>query len=268
MNKLFFVVCIATFQFFGQISYAQFTIPSKPTKITEQVAVYDYANILSAGEQKALDNKLIRYSDTTSTQIVVATIESLKGEDIAILTPKWAQKWGIGDAKKDNGIFILLSKNDRKIHISPGYGVEQYLTAGKLGELVRSVIIPEFKAGGYFNGLNKGTSAIIQMLNGTYKGTPVRNRLKGEEGDFPYMFFIILAVFLFIIWSKKRKNDGDDQNNGGRNRKAQSLLDIIILSNMGRGGYGGGGFGGSSGGGFGGGFGGGGFSGGGAGGSW
>ena len=78
---------------FTQVSFAQFNIPEKPEF---QTSVYDYAKVLSADEKAQLEEKLIRYSDSTSTQIVVITIESLKGEDIGILTPKWGQKWGIG----------------------------------------------------------------------------------------------------------------------------------------------------------------------------
>ena len=66
-------------------TFAQYTIPEKPSF---QTSVYDYANVLSASEKTQLEEKLIRYSDSTSTQIVVITIESLKGEDIGILTPK------------------------------------------------------------------------------------------------------------------------------------------------------------------------------------
>ncbi|WP_010522755.1 TPM domain-containing protein [Aquimarina agarivorans] len=271
MGKLKIVLALL-FVFVIKINtiHAQFDIPPKPAKATEQVAVYDYANILSPAERRALEIKLIKYSDTTSTQIVIATINSLKGEAIGILTPKWAHKWGIGQADKDNGVFILLSKNDRKIHISPGYGVEQYLTAGQVGTLTREIILPEFRAGSYYQGLDKGTSAIIQMLNGTYKGTRIRNRIKGEGEGIPFMFIVFFLIFLLIIWSSKKNKGGDDDDrNSGNSRKARSLLDVIILSNMGRGGYSGGSFGRSSGGGgFGGGFGGGGFSGGGAGGSW
>ena len=84
-------------------------------------------------------------SASTTTQIVVITIESLKGEDIGILTPKWGQEWGIGQKDEDNGIVILLSKNDRKIWIAPGYGAEERLTAGVNGEIIRNIITPEFK---------------------------------------------------------------------------------------------------------------------------
>ncbi len=93
--------------------FAQFTIPEKPTL---QTSVYDYANILSATEKAQLEEKLIRYSDSTTTQIVVITIESLKGEDVSQLATKWGQTWGIGGtAKDDNGVIILLAKNEKRL---------------------------------------------------------------------------------------------------------------------------------------------------------
>ena len=243
---------------------AQFNIPEKPTL---QTSVYDYANMLSASEKSILEEKLIHYADSTTTQIVVITIESLKGSDIGILTPEWGQKWGIGGTKKDdNGVIMLLAKQERKIWISAGYGVEDRLSAGIIGELTREVIIPEFKAGSYFNGLDKGTTAIIEVLKGKYKG----QRKQKEKGDFPILPIIIVIIIMIFIFSKNKNNGGNSGNRGGG---GMSLADIILLSSLGRssGGFGGssgGGFGGSSGGGFGGGFGGGGFSGGGAGGSW
>jgi uncharacterized protein len=252
-----------------QVAFGQFTIPDKPKL---QTSVYDYANILSASQKSTLESKLISYSDSTSTQIVVATVETINGEDIGILTPRWAHQWGVGQAKEDNGVFILLANKERKIWISPGYGVEYKLTAGITGTIVRTVIIPEFKKGDYYAGLDKGTYAIFEVLNGTYKNnTPA----KSESGGFPSLVIIfIIFIFLLIIFSKKNKGGG----NGGRGFRSDStaadILNAIILSRAGRGGFGSGGFGGGSssggfgGGGFGGGFGGGGFSGGGAGGSW
>ncbi len=254
---------------FVQVAFGQFTIPEKPTL---QTSVYDYANLLSASQKSTLENKLINYSDSTSTQIVIATIETIKGEDIGILTPKWAHAWGIGQANEDNGVFILLANKERKIWISPGYGVEHKLTAGITGTIVRTIIIPEFKKGDFYTGLDKGTYAVFEVLNGTYKNnTPA----KSESGGFPsFIIIIIIIIILLIIFSKKNRGGG----NGGRGFRdsstAADILNAIILSRVGRGSFGSGGFGGGSSsggfgsGGFGGGFGGGGFSGGGAGGSW
>lgn len=254
MKKLFLFVLALS----GLIAHAQFDIPKKPSF---QTSVYDYADVLNPTEEKELEIKLVRYSDSTTTQIVVITIEDLKGEDIGILTPKWGHEWGIGQEKEDNGILILLSKNDREIWIAPGYGVEDRLTAGINGELIRNIIIPEFKAGSYYSGLDKGADAIFEVLKGKYKGSR-----KESNKDFPILPIIVFVVILILIISKASKGGG---NSGGGSR-GLDLGDIIILSSLGRGngGFGGGSFGGGSSGGFGGGFGGGGFSGGGAGGSW
>ncbi|MFH7004271.1 TPM domain-containing protein [Flavobacterium bizetiae] len=244
--------------------FAQFTIPEKPSL---QTSVYDYANILSASEKAQLEEKLIRYSDSTTTQIVVITIESLKGEDVSQLATKWGQTWGIGGtAKDDNGVVILLAKNERKIAINPGYGVEDRLTAGIGGTIIRNIIIPEFKAGSFYNGLDKGTDAIIDVFKGKFKGE--RKQAKGN--DFPILPFIVIVVIVLILLSRNKGGGGNSGNNSGGG--GPSLLDVIILSNLGRSSGGGfGGFGGGSsggGGGFGGGFGGGGFSGGGSSGGW
>ena len=242
---------------FSSVSFAQFDIPEIPK---EQTSVYDFINLLSASEKSTLENKLIKYSDSTSTQIVVAIISTTKGENIGLLAPAWAQKWGVGQAKEDNGIFILLAKDDRKIWISPGYGVEDRLTAGIVGEITRNDIIPQFKTGDYYQGLNNG-------VTGAYHDT----RKVDSQPFPPKLIFILIITFIFIIISisKNRRGGG---GKGGNRRGGFGLLDAIILSSMGRssGGFGGssGGGGFSSGGGFGGGFGGGGFSGGGAGGSW
>ena len=155
---------------------AQFNIPELPK---DQTSVYDYIGLLTTNEKQSLESKLIKYSDTTSTQIVLVIISTTKGENIGLLAPKWAHQWGVGQAKEDNGVFILLAKNDRKIWISPGYGVEHKLTAGIIGELTRNVIIPEFKNNNYYEGLNKGVDAIFELLNGEYKGTrkPSKNKI-------------------------------------------------------------------------------------------
>ena len=262
MNYSIFLKLLVCF-FFTQISFAQFTIPKKPDLKT---SVYDYSKLLSDAEKAALEEKLIKYSDSTSTQIVVAIVETINGESIGILAPKWAQEWGIGQAKEDNGVFILLAKSERKIWIAPGYGVEDRITAGIGGEITRNIIIPEFKTGNYYSGLDKGADAIFDVLKGKYKG----ERKKEKEKGFPILPIIIIVIIILMLISRNKKGGGNSGNSGG----GPSLLDVIILSSLGggRGGFGGshssgGGFGGG-GGGFGGGFGGGGFSGGGSGGDW
>ncbi|QLG47271.1 TPM domain-containing protein [Costertonia aggregata] len=238
-------------------------MPSKPNK-SQQTSVYDYVNLLSVPQKNTLQQKLVRYADSTSTQIVVAIINSTKGENINFLGAQWGQKWGIGQAKEDNGILVLLAKSDRRIAINTGYGVEERLTDALSRKIIETVIIPQFKSGNYYNGLDKGADAIFEALNGKFKED--RSFNDGLPYD-AFLPFIIFLVVLIILWN--RKNKGDRNDRGGRG-SGLNPWDIIILSNMGRGGSSSGGFGGGgfSGGGFGGGFGGGGFGGGGASGGW
>lgn len=264
-----FIFCV--FLIISKSVFGQYNIPKKPSFIPP---VIDSTKTLSSNEYNKLYHKLKTYSDSTSTEVIIVIIPTTKGENIGLLTPKWAHKWGIGQAKEDNGVFILLAKNDRKIWISPGYGVEDRLTAGTLGEITRNIIIPEFKKGSYYKGLDKGTNAIFDVLSGAYKRKKQDNAVR-----FPFeivIFLFIIFIILIIAISKSRGGGRGGGNRGNRNDDAKSILEAIILSNMGRGSYSkrssSGGFGGwgssSGGGGFGGFGGGGGFSGGGAGGSW
>ena len=255
VNLLIAFLCVS-------FSWGQFAIPEKPQK---QTSVYDYVNLLQVSQSRALEQKLIRYSDSTSTQIVVAIISSTEGENINFLGAQWGQKWGIGQADKDNGILVLLAKDDRRIAINTGYGVEGSLTDLMSKRIIESVIIPEFKKGDYYSGLNKGADAIFQVLNGEF----TEDRTFGEGQEFPLRSLLPIIIFFIILIILSRRNRNNRGGRGG-NRKGLDIWDMIILSNMGRssrssGGFGGGGFGS---GGFGGGFGGGGFGGGGASGGW
>jgi len=248
--------------FFVNVIQAQYNIPEIPKKET---SIYDYSKLLSSAEIRSLEQKLIRYSDSTSTQIVVIVINSLKGEDINYLAANWGEKWGIGQKDKDNGIILLMAKGDRKIAIQAGRGTEARLTDFMIKQIIDSRIIPEFKRGDYFRGLDKGTDGVFEVLTGEFKETRKRKSKKDGKGIFGVIPFIVIII-LFIIF----RNKGGGKH-GGRRSGTGALLDILILSSMGRsGGFGGGSSssGGFGGGGFSGGFGGGSFGGGGASGSW
>jgi uncharacterized protein len=240
------------------LSAAQFQIPEKPEL---QTSVYDdpKVNLLDASQENLLKQKLIKYADSTSTQIVIAIIPSTKGENINYLGANWLSAWGIGQADKDNGVLIILAKDDRKVAINTGYGLEGSLTDAFSKRIIENIILPEFKKGDFYSGLDKGTDVIFQVLNGEFKEERTFENAQGFPLE-SFLPIIIFFVILIILSSRNRRNGGG--RNGGNRPSGLDLWDIIILSNMGRsggsrGGFGGGGFGGSSGGGFSGGFGGG-----------
>ena len=266
------VLLFLTLICFNQTTLAQFEIPEKPKF---QTSVYDYFKLLSPSEKTSLEEKLIRYSDSTSTQIVVVIISSTEGENINYLGAQWGEKWGIGQEKEDNGVLVILARDDRRIAINTGIGVEHLLTDAMSRRIIERDIIPYFKQNDYYGGLNSGVDAIFKVLTGAYKN----NNQSNDSSFLPigiFLFLFLIFIIFIIAISAGRKGGGG--KGGKRKHSGSDILNAIILSNMGRGNYSkssSGGFGGwssggssSSGGGFGGGFGGGSFGGGGASGGW
>lgn len=253
---------LAFFIGWGIFLSAQYTIPKKPNIL---YPVYDEVGLLSEEEKTRLNQKLIKFEDSTSTEIEVIIIPTTKGEDINFLATRFGQEWGIGKKKVDNGVVFLIATEDRRFTIQQGRAVEQYLTASVAGQILDYLVAPQFKQGNWYLGIDEGTNAIMDATQGKFK------KQKKSEG-FPKEFIIvsvIIFIMLMIILSNQDKG-------GGGNRKYIDLDDDIIITRRGRRNYpggfhnfpnfGGGGFGSS--GGFGG-FGGGGtFGGGGASGSW
>ncbi len=239
------------------ISFSQ-AFPEKPNKL-----VNDYTNTLSADEISRLEQKLLAFDDSTSTQIAVVLIQSLDGYEIADYSARLFDKWGIGGSKKNNnGVLLLASLGDRKVWITTGYGVEGALPDAIAKRIIKNEIKPDFKAGNYYSGIDRATSAIISYTKGEYKS----DTRKGGGGGSGFVFLIIAAVIILIIVFGK--GGGGSQVIGSRGG-ASPFWWMLMGSQLGRGSSGDGGFGGFSGGGgeFGG-FGGGSTGGGGAGGDW
>lgn len=243
-------------------------LPQKPSRI---MPVEDFANVLSNQERNALNGKLIAFADSTSTEILVITVNTLGGRDVAEYATALGQKWKIGAAGKDNGAVILAAIKDRKINISTGRGLEATLTDLVAGEIIRDRIVPAFREGNYYRGFDLATDAIIAVTKGEYKAT----KKKEESGGIGSILLVLLI--LIVVFFVASRGGGGRGGGGYMSRRGYGgfgggfLGGSIFGSTLGSGGWGGGsgGFGGGGGGGGFGGFGGGGsFGGGGASGSW
>ena len=251
--------------FINAIVFGQ-TFPAKPTRL-----VNDYTQTLSADQVNQLEQKLVAFDDSTSTQIAVVMVKSLDGYDVADYTQRLAQSWGVGGDKNNNGVMLLISLGDRKVSIQTGYGVEGTLPDAIARRIIENEITPNFKSGDYFAGINQGTDAIISYTKGEYKNDTPKKRKKSSGGIIP---FIVIFIIIILLAIKRGGGGGGSQVIGGRG-SASPFWWLLLGSQLGRGGGGGfggfsgggGGFGGGGGGGFGG-FGGGSFGGGGASGSW
>lgn len=255
---------LITLLFFFSLQGLSQDLPEKPQPPR---LVNDFTNTLSQEEIYKLEQKLVAFDDSTSIQIAIVLIQSIGGYEVDDYTVRLAEKWGVGQKGKNNGIVILAALKDRKLSIQTGYGVEGALPDAVAARIRLNEINPRFREGNYYEGLDKATDAIIAHTKGEYKNDSPGRRTQGS-GKFPVGLIILIIIVVFIL---SRKGGG---GRGGQiigSRGGSSLFWWTMMSGMGnRGGRGfgggGGGFGGG-GGGFGG-FGGGSFGGGGSGGSW
>jgi len=252
----------AFFLIFGLFSKAQL-VPEKPAVL---YPVYDKANLLSESEKDALNQKLIKFSDSTSTEIEVIILPTTSGEDVNYLATMYGEKWGIGQKGVDNGVVFLIATEDRTMSIQQGRAVEQYLTASVAGQILDYLVTPSFKKGDWYNGIDQGTSAIMEAVQGKFK--PIVKKPKNEGGISIGTIVLIIIIIIILINIMKNNRGNDDDDDYTLSRKGSRRYGGGFFPFPGS--FGGGGFGGgsSSGGGFGGFGGGGSFGGGGASGGW
>ncbi|MDB5692995.1 MAG: methanol dehydrogenase [Alphaproteobacteria bacterium] len=234
--------------------------------------VVDAADMLTPQDEEALTRKLAGLEQSTSRQLVVATVPDLQGYPIEDFGYQLGRTWGIGQKGANNGAILLVSKNDRKVRIEAGYGLEPILTDAFSSQVIQDRIVPAFKQNDYAGGINAGVDAIVAQLQAppeqqeqsVRQAVDRQKHSRRQSGSFiPLIFWGIILLFVFIPAIR----------GGRRGRRFGGLPVMIWGPGMGSGwsgGSSGGGWGGFSGGGGGGGFSGGGgsFGGGGASGGW
>ncbi len=246
--------------------------------------VVDQADLLRPEQELDLKSKLAALETQSGRQMVVATVNSLEGKEIADYSYQLGRHWKIGDQQRDDGVILVVAPKERKVWIATGYGADDVLTDAMTGVIIRQEILPRFKAGDMGGGIVAGTDAVIRQLQLPANEAARRAREAGAEqrdattsggGFIPVI--VIMIVFYMIIRAISRRAGGK-RYHARRHRRGidpwimlWGLNEISRASRGGGGGWGGGGWGGGGfgGGGFGGFSGGGGsFGGGGAGGSW
>ncbi len=248
-------------------------IPDRPK---QQVLVNDFANVLTKSEGNALEKRLLDFYANTGNQITLVTVKSLNGSDASSFAYEIGEKWQVGKKGFDNGIVILFKPKTRdskgQVFIATGYGLEGAIPDATAKEIVSNEMIPYFKQGRIYEGINQASSVLMGLAKGEFNHQQyAKQRSSSKKGTFGFLIpLFIILIFSFIGRSKSR-----GQHTMGSSRS--SLPFWMLLGMMGSGSRGSsfndfssgsGGFGGgSSFGGFGG-FGGGSFGGGGAGGSW
>jgi uncharacterized protein len=231
-------------------------IKNKPSQL-----VNDYAHVLTSDQQQALEQKLRRYDDSTSTQIVIVTVRTLNDYPLEDATLGILRGWGVGNKKTNNGIVILAAIDDHKIRIETGYGLEGAIPDITAEHIIEDNIVNNFREQNYYRGFDQASDALILAAAGEYKA-PEGYR-KGKGAPLGSLFPIIVVIIAIIISIIRRGGGGG----GMMSRRGFGRTGLPPIWWFPSGGGGGGGGWSGGGGGFGG-FGGGGGGGGGASGSW
>jgi uncharacterized protein len=163
-------------------------VPAGPEgRITDRTAT------LSRNEIAALDQKLAAFERETTNQIAVLIIPSLEGDSLEDYSIRLAEKWKIGQKGKNNGVILLVVKNERKLRIEVGYGLEGALPDALAGSIIRNEIAPRFRAGQFYQGVDAGVTAIMAATKGEYKAPKKR-----QQGSDVPTWLLFLLFFLFF----------------------------------------------------------------------
>ena len=160
-----------------------------------------------------LIRKLNGFEYRNSTQIFVVTIDDNGGYPAEMLAPMIGEAWGVGQKSKDNGIVVLVDMQDRDMFIATGYGNEEYVTDALAGQIVRNEIIPSFKQGVYFEGIDAATDVLISLLEGKFTADEYRKQsTSGGGAGIGGIIFMIILFSIFFGGAKTKCRNGQKQS--------------------------------------------------------
>lgn len=200
----------------GIFAQTAFQIPEKPAII---YPINDYTNTLTSEQKNQLNEKLIRYSDSTSTEIIAAIVNTLDGDDPNYVGARWGEEWKIGQKDKNNGVVILLAMQDRKMAIQVGRGVEDRLTDYICTQIIEDGFKPHLKNGDLFAALDTGTNMIFDALNGAFKSdgsSSEGSKTSTAEILFTILFWGLFLSIIIIATLKSKGGGGTTFGSGGR----------------------------------------------------
>ncbi len=192
MKKLLLIVSL----FFSVCSHAQIDkyMPKRPSP---PKLVIDNTNTLTQTQVDALERKLVAYDDSTSNQIAVVIIPTTGDYGVEQVALQILREWGVGNKDKNNGIVLLIAKDDRKIRIETGYGMEGVIPDVTAKSIIDNDLTPNFKEKNYYRGIDEATNSIIQAAAGEYTA-PANYGSKKTGNKVP--FIGVIAVILIIIF--------------------------------------------------------------------
>lgn len=205
--------------------------------------VVDDANVLSPAVRDQLEQKLQTLEDRTTRQVVVVTLPTLGGYDIADYGYQLGRHWGIGQKGTNNGVLFIIAPSEKKVRIEVGYGLEPVLTDALSEVILSSAVLPKFRSGDVQGGIVDGTNAIIGQLSLDDPAAKARAAEARQQTEAPPFNPILLLLIIFFVVSILGRIFRGTRRSGSM----MWALPFLFMGGGGRGyagGFGGGGFGG------------------------
>lgn len=187
---------------FSQMAYAELKFPALSGRVV------DTADMIDNPSREHLAQMLRAHEELTTEQVVVVTVPNLQGSTIEDYGYQLGRFWGIGQQGKDNGALLIIAREERKVRIEVGYGLEDRLTDAQSSVIVNQIIIPSFKQGDFVGGINKGTEAIVQVLGGDPLAEPVIGASGGDDVTDWRMSLLFLVLFVVAAYISVRWGGG------------------------------------------------------------
>ena len=199
MRRLILLATVSIFLVLGSGLTQALDVPVLKARVN------DYAGLLTPSTTSRLEQALLEFEKSQSTQIVVLTVNSLQGESLEDFSMQVAEAWKVGQEDLDNGAILLIAKKERKIRIEVGYGLEGSLTDMLSGRIIRDTMVPAFKSGNFDQGVANGVAAMMAVVKGEYQAQPSQKQPRGRDSSVSFVPFI---VFIFLITQLGRVRRG------------------------------------------------------------
>ncbi len=170
--------------------WAQVAIPPLTARVTDQTATLD------AGQRQTLEQTLAAFEARKGAQIAVLLVPTTGPEAIEQYSIRVAEAWKIGRAQSDDGVLLIVAKDDGTLRIEVGYGLEGVLSDATANRIIEEIIVPRFRAGDYFLGLTEGIDRLIRVIDGEALPAPARRESGGAAQGFETVLPIVLMVAL------------------------------------------------------------------------
>ena len=161
--------------------------------------VVDDAQLIEPAVRAQLTQQLQAHEQATGEQLVVVTVPTLQGARIEDFGYLLGRHWGIGQKDKNNGALLIVARDERKLRIEVGYGLEERLTDAQASVIINQVITPAFKTGNFSQGISDGVAAMLQVLGGTPLDPASAAYASGDAGNASEPDFVERHPLLFIF---------------------------------------------------------------------